>query len=89
MNKYLYCQVFLFANEQQIFLVDGKQVNKIGVCDTNELAECLVKFCNKTDTYKVKIMTNEAYSKGLTKAITKYNSLLYGNKNIINIEVIH
>ena len=86
-DKFLICHINLFAQKQNVILVNDNDNTNIMSCDLQDLGKVLTDFCFAENIDTIHIYGNEEYIKKITQDIDIYSGCSAYSNNMIKVEV--
>ena len=86
-DKFLICHINLFAQKQNVILVNDNDNTNIISCDLQDLGKALTDFCFAENIDTIHIYGNEEYIKKITQDIDIYSGCSAYSNNMIKVEV--
>ena len=86
-DKFLICHINLFAQKQNVILVNDNDNTNIMSCDLQDLGKVLTDFCFAENIDTIHIYGNEEYIKKITQDIDVHSGCSAYSNNMIKVEV--
>ena len=86
-DKFLICHINLFAQKQNVILVNDNDHTNIISCDLQDLGKVLTDFCFAENIDTIHIYGNEEYIKKITQDIDVHSGCSAYSNNMIKVEV--